>query len=201
MKTIPALLAALLLLTPELVFAAGITAPKSGGFQFTGQQIVDRLQDDMVHPARYTGLFDGPTKSGRVGSITNCKGIGHRASFGMYTCDITGVTVGTTANVQVEVLHAKVMSVILSVQNDISANSGLTAITAMMLEGAVVQAVDPLAQERGISNKTHEELIMAGLSPGPKLNLRRDVRADGLTFEQRMYSGDLVLDVHPTGGS
>ena len=80
------------------------------------------------------------------------------------------------------------------------ADSGLTAVTAIMLEGAVIQAVDPLAQKTGVSAKTHEVLIMDGLSPGAHMSLRKDVRADGLTFEQRMVAGDLVLDVHPTGG-
>ncbi len=189
--------AALSLSTSAL--AAGIVSPAPSGFAFGGQQIVDRLQAALADPARFTGVFTGPTHTGRVASVTNCKGDGSNHSA-VYTCDLVGVPVGTTANFQVTVFNSKVASVMLSVQNNIRADSGLTAVTAIMLEGAVIQAVDPLAQKTGVSAKTHEVLIMDGLSPGAHMSLRKDVRADGLTFEQRMVAGDLVLDVHPTGG-
>ncbi|MBU2754325.1 hypothetical protein HFU84_05870 [Acidithiobacillus sp. CV18-2] len=182
-------------------YADDIHSPTPSGFAYSGQQILDRLQVDLAHPARYTGMFTGPTHAGRVASVTHCRRNGPSATAAFYTCDLVGVPVGTTANIQMSIFHSKVMSVMLSVENNNPKYADTSAVAAMLLEGAVVQATDPLALKTGLSNRTHENLIMDELSAGPSLDLRKDARDDGLTFEQRIIAGDLVLDVHPTGGA
>lgn len=180
--------------------ADSITAPKPS-FQYSGQQIVDRMNEGMAHPARYTGMFKSSTGIGRLATITHCTRKGSAPGNAFYTCDLTGVPVGTTGNLLITLYHHKVSSVAISMQNDIKADVGLTSVATMLAEGALISAVDPQAHARGMSSKTHEELIMDGLSPGPTMNLTKTVRADGLTFRQQMMLGDLVLDVSPTGAS
>ncbi len=190
---------ALVLAGATQAYGAGLTAP-GPKFQYNEQEIVNRMNTALAHPARYTGLFKSPPGLGRLATITNCKRQNNgedRGNF-MDTCDLTGVPVGTTANLQLITYHGSLSSVILEVENNIKSDAGLTAMAASLAEGALINAVDPLSQKHGLSAKTHEVLIMEGLAPDKNMNLNKKVRADGLTFAQYMI-GDLVLNVSPTG--
>ncbi|HUW98901.1 MAG TPA: hypothetical protein VMV40_08705 [Acidiferrobacter sp.] len=174
------------------------TPPPS--FQYTPQQIVNRMDAAMAHPARYTGMFVRAPGIGRLAHVTNCHSPRVALGNAIYACDLIGVPVGTTANLGIVVVSNQVTSVYVSIQNNIKADVGASSVAGMLAEGALINAVDPFAQAHRIATKTHEVLIMNALGPAPPtLNLNKTVRADGLTFAQMMMAGDLVLNVNPTG--
>jgi len=184
----------------RLSYGSELIAP-SPGFRYTAQEIINRMNLAMEHPARYTGLFRSPPGFGRLATITNCKRQKNGPMIGNFTdtCDLTGVPVGTTANLQLTTYKGKLVNVTIEVENNIKANAGLTAMASSLAEGALINAVDPLSQNHGLAAKTHEVLIMEGLGPDKNMNFNRTVRADGLTFRQSFLLGDLVLSVSPTG--
>jgi hypothetical protein len=181
-------------------YGSELIAP-SPGFQYKAQEIIRRMNIAMEHPARYTGLFLSAPGFGRLATITNCKRQKNGPMLGNFTdtCDLTGVPVGTTANLQLTTYKGNLTNITLEVENNIKAYAGLTAMASSLAEGALINSVDPLSQTHGLASKTHEVLIMGGLGPDKNMSLNKTVRADGLTFRQSVLLGDLVLSVSPTG--
>lgn len=181
-------------------YGSGLVAP-SPGFKYNAQEIIKRMNIAMAHPARYTGLFRSAPGFGRLATITNCNRQKNGKLIGNFTdtCDLTGVPVGTTANLQLTTYKEKLINITLEVENNITADAGLTALASSLAEGALINAVDPLSQLHGLASKTHEALIMEGLAPDKHMGFNKTVRADGLTFKQYFLLGDLVLSVNPTG--
>ena len=145
----------------------------------------------LANPAPQTGLFIHQYKIGRLARVGNCETAGD-SQGSVKTCDLIGVPAGTTASLQLMSVGPKLQGVSLSVQNNIKNTIGLTAMTSMLAEGALIESVDPNSQHRGISVKTQEELILSNIKSGQSIN------ADGLNFTQTFIMGNLVFSVSPS---
>lgn len=174
--------------------AEPIHSPAPSGFSYNAQQIVDRMQQYLLNPAPYTGFFKGSTNTGRVASVGHCKS----KLNGDTNCKLIGLPAGTNGTLMISMKGPKISMVTLAVHNTDPKYSALTTVACMLTEGALIQAVDPLANISGFASKTHEELLFEQLGPARgSINLNRDATDDGLHFEQRMYGSFFVVNVYP----
>lgn len=170
-----------------------------GAYAMTPQQMMNALNMAMSNPAPDAGLGSIARAHGSIGRLTTCKGMVFGVHMDAYRCHFSGDPVGTKSSVVIYTYRGQVDEVSTSVSNTTPDHRLLfaSAVQSELIEGAVIAATDPRAQQRVITGQTREMMLMRALE-GRNGNFNRVITDNGWKYRQRFLDGTFFFRASTT---